>query len=93
MELIKLKHRKDFGHEWYAQFLNIRGKSLLQLSVSWDEYPSWPYIQMISGQGKLFSFLISVHKFGFDFNLLGHTWNWDYFEHIDWNDDDLSTTP
>ena len=39
MGLINFKHREDFGHEWYVQLLNVKGWSLLQASVSWNDYP------------------------------------------------------
>ena len=76
--LIKYNHREDFGHEWYVQILNIRRKSLLQASVSWNDYASWPYIQITSGSGTALSILFWAYKFGFDIDILSRTWSWDY---------------
>jgi hypothetical protein len=81
--LVKCKHREDFGHEWYVQILNIKRWSLLQVSVSWNDYPSWPYLQMRSGSGDVLSIIFWVYKFGLDIDLMGRTWRWDYLEEVD----------
>ena len=82
MKLIQFKHRYDFGHEVYVQILNIRPKkyqwSLLQFSVSWNDFPSFPYIQITSGSNGLLSILFWAYKFGFDMDIISRTWNWDY---------------
>ena len=80
MSLIKLKHREDFGHDWYVQLLNIKKYSLLQVSVSWMMEPCSPYIQISCGNGHLLSVLFWAHKFGFDIDVLNRTWNFDYLE-------------
>jgi len=84
MNLIQFKHRYDFGHEVYVQILNIRPKkyqwSLLQFSVSWNDYAAWPYIQITSGNGSTLSILFWAYKFGFDIDILSRTWNWDYLK-------------
>ena len=72
--LIKYNHREDFGHEWYVQILNIKRWSLLQLSVSWNDYPSWPYLQIKSGSGDVLSILFWAYKFGFDIDFISRTW-------------------
>ena len=90
MSLIKFKHREDFGHEYYVQILNtgkhvpkwFRDKSVLQVSVSWNDHPSWPYIQITSGSGTFLGVLFWGYKFGFDIDLLSRTWNWDYMSNI-----------
>ena len=78
MKLINFKHREDFGHDWYVQVLNIKNWSLLQVSVSWNDWPSWPYIQIKSGTGSTFSLLFWAYKFGLDIDILSRTWKWDY---------------
>ena len=84
MKLIQFKYREDFGHEWYVQILNIRPKkyqwSLLQFSVSWNDFSSWPYLQITSGSSGLLSILLWAYKFGFDIDILSRTWNWDYLK-------------
>ena len=80
MKLIEFKHRYDFGHDWYFRALTIKGWALLQVSVSWSDFPSWPYVQIKSGSGSTLSLLVWVHKFGLDFDILSRTWNWNYLE-------------
>mgnify|MGYP003349640742 CR=1 FL=1 len=82
MSLIKLKHRWDFGHDWYVQLLNIKKYSLLQVSVSWMMEPCSPYIQISCGNGHLLSILFWAHKFGLDIDVLNRTWNFDYLERV-----------
>ena len=80
MNLIQFKHHYDFGHEWYVQIANIKRWSLFQFSVSWNDYPSWPYVQVTSGGNGLLSILFWAYKFGVDIDVLSHTWNWDYLK-------------
>lgn len=88
-QLIKLKHRYDFGHDWYVQILNIKNYSLLQVSVSWMDEPCRPYIQISSGNGHLLSVLSWAYKFGFDIDVVSRTWNWDYLEKVDGKETEL----
>ena len=76
MNLIKFTHKEDWGHEFHVQILNVKGWSLLQASVSWNDFPSWPYIQIKSGSGSTLSILFWVYKFGFDIGILERTWKW-----------------
>ena len=78
MNLINFKHREDYGHDWYVQVINVKGWSLLQASVSWNDYPGWPYIQIKSGSGSTLSILFWAYKFGLDIGILERTWRWDY---------------
>jgi hypothetical protein len=82
MSIIKFKHREDFGHDYYVQVLNIRKWSLLQVSVSWNDYASLPYLQITFGSNGFFSILSWVYKFGFDVDLISRTWNFDYMNSI-----------
>ena len=81
--LIKYNHREDFGHEYYVQILNIGRWSLLQLSVSWNDYPSWPYLQIKSGSGSTLSILFWAYKFGFDIGLIERTWDWNRLDEVE----------
>jgi hypothetical protein len=83
MNLIKFCHREDFGHDWYVQILNIKRLSLLQISISWNDYPSWPYLQIKSGTGDVFDLLFWAYKFGIDITILGRTWSWDHLNNLD----------
>jgi hypothetical protein len=89
MNLITLKHRKDFGYDWYVQILNIKRWSLLQISLSWNDYASWPYLQIKSGTGDVLSIIFWVYKFGINVDLMGRTWRWDYLEEVDGEETEL----
>lgn len=86
MKLISFIYREDFGHEWYVQVLNtgrhfprpFKDRCLFQGSFCLDEYPSWPYVQVCMGYGRLFDILVSVHKVSFSFEFVARTWK---FEH------------
>lgn len=77
MNLIKFVHKEDWGHDWYVQVLSTKKWTLFQASVSWCNYAAWPYIQIKSGQGSVFSLLFWTYKFGFDVDIISRTWNWD----------------
>jgi hypothetical protein len=79
-KLIQVNYRYDFGHDVYFQILNIKRWSLLQVSVSWNEYGGWPYLQITSGGNGLLCVLFWVYKFGFDVSLASRTWNFDYMK-------------
>jgi len=83
MKLINLKHREDFGHDYNVQILNVKNWSLLQVSVSWNDYPSLPYLQVTSGSNGLLGVLFWAYKFGLDIDILSRTWRWDYFKKED----------
>ena len=87
MSIINFKRREDYGTDWYVQILNVRNWSVLQVSVSWNEYPSWPYLQIKSGSGTMLSILFWAYKFGFDIDIFSRTWNWDYMNREEVNDD------
>jgi hypothetical protein len=78
--LIQYYYRYDLGHDWYASIINIRKWSLLQISLSWSEDPSWPYFQVRSGSGDVLSILFWAHKFGLDFTLISRTWSWSRYD-------------
>jgi len=83
MNILKFVHKEDFGHEWYAQLLNVKNWSLLQVSVSWNDSPSLPYLQVTSGSSGLLSVLFWAYKFGFDVDILSRTWSWDFAKEVD----------
>ena len=76
MKLITLKHRYDYGHDWYIQLLHTKHWALFQASVSWNDYPAWPYIQIKSGNGSTLSIMLWAYKFGLDVGIIERTWNW-----------------
>jgi hypothetical protein len=83
MKLISFKHRVDYGDEWYVQVLHTKRWALLQASVSWNDYAAFPYIQIKSGNGSLLSIMFWAHRFGFDIGFIERTWNFDYLEDPD----------
>ena len=85
MSLIKFNHREDFGHDWYVQIINIKRISLLQISISWNDFKSWPYLQIKSGTGDVLDIIFWIYKFGIDVTILGRTWSWDYLNDIDFD--------
>jgi hypothetical protein len=92
MKLISFKHHYDYGNDWYVQILHTKRFAFLQASVSWNDYASWPYLQIKCGCGGMISVIFWVYKFGIDFGFLEHTWNWDYMEDIDFEEEDVQHT-
>ena len=89
MNLFNLKHRYDFGHEWYIQLFFTNRWALIQFSVSWCDYASWPYIQINSGSNGLLGILFWAYKFGLDIDLISRTWRWDHLEEVDEDETEL----
>jgi len=77
VKLITLKHHEDYGHNWYVQVLHTKQWALFQCSVSWMDFPSWPYLQIKSGTGSTLSILFWAYRFGIDVGIIERTWNWD----------------
>ena len=74
--------RQDYGKEYNLTLFFTEKYSLLQVSFDVGEYGSWiefPYLQISMGYGKLFSFLFSVGKLGFTFDIAGRNWREEYF--------------
>jgi hypothetical protein len=94
MKLITLKHREDYGHDWYVQILHTKNWALFQASVSWNDYASWPYLQIKSGNGSTLSIMFWAHRFGIDVGIIERTWNWNYQQDIDFDTslDDVDPT-
>ena len=78
-KLIQFNVREDFGTDAYIQIINIKRWSLLQVSVSWNDYAGLPYLQITMGSNGLFGLLFWAYKLGFDVSLLSRTWRWDRF--------------
>lgn len=83
MKLLRLKYREDFGHDYYTQIFTGKRWTLIQTSVSWNDFPSWPYVQITMGSNGLFGIMFWVYKFGFDLDIMSRTWRWDYAEKLD----------
>jgi len=83
MKLISFKHRQDYGTDFYVQVLHTKQWALFQASVSWNDYTSFPFLQIKMGSGTLLSIIFWAYKFGFDIGIIERTWNWDYIEDPD----------
>ena len=83
MSIIKFNKRIDFGTDYYVQVLNIRKWSLLQVSVSWNDFASFPYLQITFGSNGFFGILSWIGKFGLDISLISRTWKYDYMKDND----------
>ena len=74
MNEIKFHKDKDWGHDWYVQVLFTKRWALFQGSVSWCEYPGWPFLQIQFGTNGLISILFQVYKFGISIGFFERTW-------------------
>ena len=82
MKLFNYGVRNDYGTEWYFTLLATKHYSLLQAAVDYGEYGKWiewPYIQINMGYGRLFSFLFSIGRVGFTFDIAGRNWRDELF--------------
>ena len=74
MKLFQYKRHEDFGKEHIFSFFRGKKFSLIQFSVGWDDYASWPYIQISSGNNNLLDVLFYAYRFSFSFELIARTW-------------------
>lgn len=74
--------REDYGKEFYLVLLLTERYALLQVALDFGEYGKWiewPYLQISMGYGRLFSFLFSIGKLGFSFDIAGRNWRDELF--------------
>lgn len=74
MKLFNTAVVKDFGVERIISFLQTESRSALQISLSWNDYNGFPYLQISFGSNNLASILFWCGKFGFSLDLFGYTW-------------------
>ena len=77
MELIKFGTKEDYGKEYYLSILTTKRYSLLQVEFDIGEYSKWtelPYLNITMGQGRFFSVLFTVSKFGMCVEFLSRNW-------------------
>ena len=74
MNLFTTTFEENFGKEVKFSLLEVKGNCLLQVSLSWNDYPSWPYFQLSSGYGRLLNFFFYVYRVGFEIDVLGRKW-------------------
>ena len=83
MEIIKFNHQYDFGHDWYVRLLFTKHWAFFQGSVSWCEYPGWPFLQIQFGSGAMLSIIFNVYKFGISVGFFDRTWKLTDFDSAD----------
>lgn len=88
MKLISFKRREDYGTELYVQVLHNKRWALLQVSVSWNEFAGFPFIQIKSGSGTLLSIMFWAYKLGFDVDVFSRIWNFEYLKDLDVDEED-----
>ena len=82
MKLFTYGVRSDYGREYYMTLCTGKRYSLLQIAFDYGEYGGWiewPYLQISMGYGRLFSFLLSIGKLGFTFDIAGRNWRDELF--------------
>jgi hypothetical protein len=75
MGLIKYNVRHDIGDVLEVSILQFKKYSFIQFCVSWEEKPELPYLQITSGYGRLIGVLFSIHRIGFDIELISRNWS------------------
>ena len=81
-QVAKFYVRKDYGKEYCLSLFLTERYSLLQVAFDIGEYGSWiefPYLQISMGYGKLFSFLFTLGRLGFTFDIAGINWREEHF--------------
>ena len=76
-QVAKFYVREDYGKEYCLTLYFTERYSLLQVSFDIGEYGSWiefPYLQISMGYGKFFSFLFTLGRLGFTFDIAGKNW-------------------
>jgi hypothetical protein len=74
MKLIDYNKKEDFGVDHIFTLFKGKRRSFIQVSVSWNDYPDFPYLQISFGNNRLIDILFWCWKFGFAFELFGITW-------------------
>ena len=85
MKLLDFYTKEDYGTDYIFTLLKGKDRSFIQVEVSWNEYPGFPYLQIALGNNRLIDILFWVWKFGFAFEVFGYTWG-------SWNRDIDETT-
>ena len=76
---------EDFGVDHIFTVLKGKRHSFIQVSISWNDYPSFPYLQIAFGNNRLIDILFWCWKFGFSAEIFGITWG-------SWEKEDERTT-
>lgn len=74
LKILQFDHIVDFGHEYQLRLLTLRNYSVFQVSLSWTDYSSGPFLQMQIGGGTLLGVVAFVGKLGIDLDFFGRYW-------------------
>jgi hypothetical protein len=74
MKYLDYYKREDYGVEHVFTLLKGKRRSVVQLGLSWNNYPDSPYLQIAFGNNRLVDILFWCWKIGFAFELFGITW-------------------
>ena len=74
MKLLEYRQKEDFGTDHIFTLLKGKDRSFIQVEISWNEYPGFPYLQIAFGNNRLIDILFWVWKFGFALEVFGYTW-------------------
>ena len=75
MKLIKLKHRWDYGHDFYVTLIKFEKWCLFHGCFYTAVYGRrFPYLNIVMGSGRLLEIDFSFYKFGFNFSFLTMWW-------------------
>jgi hypothetical protein len=82
MRLIKFSTHRDYGVDRYVQVLFNEYWAFFQGNIGWNDFASWPYINLKSGTGSLLSFTLWVHRLNIELGFIERTWNWDFLKDV-----------
>jgi hypothetical protein len=77
--LLKFTYTERYGGKMVIfTVLPIKNKfALTEISLSLDESSGWPWVRLDFGLNQVFSLIVSVFKFTFEFNLLTRIYDYD----------------
>jgi hypothetical protein len=75
MKLFHYHKKEDLGTEHIFTLLKGKRRSFIQVSISWNDYPDFPYLQISFGNNRLIDILFWVWKFGFAFEVFSYNWS------------------
>jgi hypothetical protein len=75
MQLLEYRQKEDYGTEHIFTLLKGKRRSFIQLGLSWNDYPDFPYLQISFGNRSLIDILFWVYKFSLAFEVFSYNWS------------------
>lgn len=75
MKFFHYHKKEDFGTEHIFTLLKGKKRSFIQLEISWNDYPDFPYLQVSFGNSSLIDILFWVYKFSLAFEVFSYNWS------------------